>query len=231
MKRDKGQWVGAIIAAAGTGARMGGVDKLLAQLGGKPALAHVIDAFERCESIDQIVVVITEQSMAQVRQIISEEGWSKVAAPCRGGARRQDSVLAGLGRLKHCEWVVIHDGARPLVTVELIESGLKAAAETGSAVAAVRVTDTIKVTGVDRIVRHTPSRANLWAVQTPQVFRFDIISEAYRRVKDEVSDDAELVEQLGYVKVKLYAGSYENIKITTPADLVLAEALLGKQGK
>jgi len=231
LKRRRQPSVGAVIVAAGNSERMEGVDKIIIPLGGKPVLAYIIDTFEKCDSIDQIVVVLTERNMAQVRQLISERGWEKVTDLCSGGRRRQDSVLAGLGRLKHCEWVVIHDGARPLVTVDLISRGLEEAEETGAAAAAVRVTDTIKVVGVDRVVRHTPSRGSLWAVQTPQVFRYDIITEAYRRAKGEVTDDAEIVEQLGYYKVKLYAGSYDNIKITTPADLVLAEALLQKYGE
>jgi len=112
--------------------------------------------------------------------------------------------------------------------VDLIDCGLEAARETGAAVAAVPVTDTIKVAGDDRIVTETPLRHNLWAVQTPQVFRFDIIAEAYRRAKGEVTDDASLVEQLGY-RVKLYMGSYDNIKVTTPDDLALAEVLWHKR--
>jgi len=124
--------------------------------------------------------------------------------------------------------VVIHDGARPLVTGDLIEHGIEAARETGVAVAAVPVTDTIKVAGEDRVVQQTPLRRNLWAVQTPQVFRFDIITEAYHRAKGEVTDDASLVEQLGY-KVKLYMGSYDNIKVTTPNDLVLAVLIIANQ--
>jgi len=121
--------------------------------------------------------------------------------------------------------VVIHDGARPLVTKELIERGLEAAGETGAAAAAVPVTDTIKIAGDDRIVLETPLRQNLWAVQTPQVFRVDIISKAYQKAKGEVTDDASLVEKLGY-RVKLYTGSYDNIKITTGKDLLIAEVLL-----
>ncbi|MBI2329211.1 MAG: 2-C-methyl-D-erythritol 4-phosphate cytidylyltransferase, partial [Chloroflexi bacterium] len=147
---------------------------------------------------------------------------------CPGGERRQDSVAAGLSRLSNCHWVVIHDGARPLVTIDLIERGLAAASETGAAVAAVPVTDTIKVAGDDLIVQGTPPRRNLWAVQTPQVFRFDMIAEAYRQAKDEVTDDARLVEQLGY-KVRLYMGSYGNIKVTTADDLAIARVLWEKQ--
>jgi len=213
--------------AAGAGRRMGGVDKVLALLGGKPILARVIDAFQRCNSIDQVVVVVNRENLEKCRQLVAEEGWVKVIEVCAGGERRQDSVAAGLSRLSHCDWVVIHDGARPLVTVDLIERGLEAARETGAAVAAVPVTDTIKVAGDDRLVQQTPPRGNLWRAQTPQVFRFDIIAEAYRQAKGEVTDDASLVEQLGY-RVKIYMGSYDNIKITTPDDLVLAEALWQK---
>ena len=222
--------VGAIIAAAGESQRMGGVDKVFALLGGKPVLSRVIDAFQGCSSINQIVVVITTENLERCRQLITEEGWSKPIEVCAGGRRRQDSVAAGLNRLSQCQWVVVHDGARPLLTADLIERGLGAARETGVAIAAVPVTDTIKVAGDDRIVQQTLPRRNLWAVQTPQVFRFDIITEAYRQVDDEVTDDASLVEQLGY-KVKLYMGSYDNIKVTTPDDLALAEVLWQKHEK
>jgi len=230
MTTDEKKRTGAIIVAAGTSQRMGGVDKVLALLGGKPVLARVIDAFEGCGSVDQIVVVLSKQNLEQGQQLVAEQGWSKVTDVCLGGRRRQDSVLDGLGLLDQCDWVVVHDGARPLVTADLIDQGLEAAKETGAAVAAVPVTDTIKVAGTDRLVQHTPSRDDLWAVQTPQVFRFDIITEAYRRAEGEVTDDATLVEQLGY-GVKLYMGSYDNIKVTTPDDLILAEAFLQRRGK
>jgi 2-C-methyl-D-erythritol 4-phosphate cytidylyltransferase len=139
-------------------------------------------------------------------------------------------VAAGLSQLENCDWVVVHDCARPLVTADLIERGLTEARETGAAVAAVPVTDTIKMAGDDRIVHQTLLRQNLWAVQTPQVFRLDIIAEAYRQAKGEVTDDASLVEQLGY-KVKLYMGAYDNIKVTTPDDLALAEILWQRREK
>lgn len=209
---------------------MGGLDKVFALLGGKLILARVIDTFQRCSLVDQIVVVVNEESLEACQQLVAQQGWSKVTEVCLGGKRRQDSVLAGLSQLSHCEWVVIHDGARPLVTEDLISRGLKEVKETGSAIAAVPVTDTIKIAGDDGIVGQTPPRQSLWAVQTPQVFRFDIITEAYRQVKSEVTDDASLVEKLGY-KVKLYMGSYDNIKVTTPNDLAIAEALWQKQGR
>ncbi len=206
---------------------MGRVDKMFALLGGKPILARVIDTFQRCNSIDQIVVVVAKENLERCQQLVAEQGWSKVTEVCPGGERRQDSVAAGLSRLNQCQWVIIHDGARPLVTVDLIDRGLMEARKTGAAVAGVPVTDTIKLAMDDMIVQGTPPRRNLWAVQTPQVFRFDIITKAYQSAKGEVTDDATLVEQLGY-KVKLYMGAYDNIKVTTPDDLVLAEVLCRK---
>ncbi len=224
------QKAGAIIVAAGESRRMGGADKIFAPLGGKPILARVVDVFEECHSIRQVVVVVSEQNLEGCRRLAAEQKWSKATEICAGGRRRQDSVAAGLKRLKDCDWVVIHDGARPLVTADLIEKGLTEAGETGAAAAAVPVTDTIKLAGDDRIVLKTPPRQNLWAVQTPQVFRLDIIEEAHRRAKGEVTDDASLVEQAGY-DVKLYMGAYDNIKITTTDDLALAELLWEKHGR
>jgi len=209
---------------------MDGIDKVFAPLGGKPVIFYVLDAFEECESISQIVVVVSKDNVAKCRELIAEKKYAKPIEVCAGGKRRQDSVVAGLKRLDACDWVVIHDGARPLVTRELIERGLEVAQETGAAVAAVPVTDTVKIADDDQIVLETPPRQNLWAVQTPQVFRFDIISKAYQKAAGDVTDDASLVERLGH-KVKLYMGSYDNIKITNPDDLILAGVLLKKNGK
>jgi len=230
MKMDNQQKIGAIIVAAGRGERMDGADKVLALLGGKPILARVVDAFQKCSPVDQIIVVLSEPNLKRGEQLVAEQGWSKVSDVCPGGRRRQDSVAAGLSRLSNCDWIIIHDGARPLLTVDLINRGLEAAKETGAAVAAVPVTDTIKVAGDDRLVHQTPPRQNLWAVQTPQVFHTDIITEAYSRANGDVTDDASLVEQLGY-RVKIYMGSYANIKVTTPDDLALAEVLWRKYGQ
>ncbi|MDP6142126.1 MAG: 2-C-methyl-D-erythritol 4-phosphate cytidylyltransferase [Dehalococcoidales bacterium] len=218
------QKVGAIIVAAGRGERMSGLDKMFAPLGGKPVLARVVNVFEQCNSIDQIVVALSAQALEQGKKLVAQEGFSKVTDVCLGGKLRQNSVAAGLSRLKNCHWVVIHDGARPLVTVALIETGLGVAGEIGAAVAAVPITDTIKVAGDDRFVQKTPLRQNLWAVQTPQVFRSDIITQAYRKIRAEVTDDASLVERLG-CRIKLYMGSYDNIKITNVSDLALAEII------
>jgi 2-C-methyl-D-erythritol 4-phosphate cytidylyltransferase len=216
--------VAAIIAAAGDSQRMGGVDKMFAPISGRPVLARVIDTFQKCRSIDQIIIVMNSKNLDECRRLAARESWSKVTDICPGGKQRQDSVAEGLKHLKYAAWVVIHDGARPLVTIDLIEKGLDAAKETGAAVAALPVTDTIKVAGADDIVRQTLPRQNLRAVQTPQVFRIDVIQNTYRHVFGDVTDDASLVERAGY-KVKLYPGSYDNIKITSPADLASAEAL------
>jgi len=222
MTQDR---VGAVIAAAGDSRRMEGGDKILAVIAGKTVLAHVLDAFQECAAVDRVVVVLNEASLERGREIMEEHGFSRVKAICRGGERRQDSVYEGLKRLEGCGWIVIHDGARPCITVDLIERGVLEAAETGSAIAAVPVKETVKRVGGDRVIEGTPPRHDLWLAQTPQVFRSDIIMEAYGRQREEVTDDAALVEALGH-KVKVYMGSYDNIKITTPEDLKVAEMVL-----
>lgn len=204
---------------------MGGVDKIFASLWGKPLLAHSVDVFQGCPAIDQVVIVLSQDKVEAGRRLVREYNWSKVIEVCPGGVRRQDSVREGLKRLSGCQWVVIHDGARPCLGVDLIERGLEQARESGAAIAAIPVKDTIKVVSPDAFVEETPLRHSLWAVQTPQVFRFDIIDEAHRKAQGEVTDDATLVEQLGY-RVKVYPGSDTNIKVTSPEDLALAEAIL-----
>ncbi len=211
--------------AAGESQRMNGVDKITAPLGGKLVLDRVVSVFQSCEFIDRIALVLSEQNLELGRSLASGQGWNKVSSICTGGPRRQDSVASGLKGLTDCDWVIVHDGARPLVTPDLILKGLEAARETGAAIAAVPVTETIKTAGANMLVRGTPPRQELWTVQTPQVFRYDIIERAYREVKAEVTDDSSLVEKLG-IPVKLYMGAYDNIKITTPTDLSVAEALL-----
>ncbi len=217
--------VGAIVVAAGTGSRMGGADKIFANLAGKPLLAHTVDVFQMCPAIDQVVIVLSKERLDDGWQLVKEYRWSKVSEVCPGGPRRQDSVKEGLQRLSGCHWVVIHDGARPCLSQGLIEEGLNEARQYGAAVPAIPVTDTIKVVSSDSFVAETPLRQRLWSVQTPQAFRCDIINEAYRKAESDVTDDATLVENLGY-KVKVYPGSDTNIKVTTPEDLYLAEAFL-----
>ena len=225
MTEDK---VGAIIVAAGKSQRMGGVDKVFADLDGRPVLARVLDVFQECKAVDKAVVVLAQENLGRGQTLIANHHWTKVTALCPGGERRQDSVREGLSRLSDCQWVIIHDGARPLLTVDLIEQGLNQAQESGAAVAAVPVKDTIKTVSADSCVEETPDRNNLWAIQTPQVFRFDLISRAHQQIVQDVSDDAMMLEKLGH-KVMVYPGSYRNIKVTTPEDLVAAEIMLRKQ--
>ncbi len=220
--------VGAVIVAAGSSRRMGGEDKIFSVLHGQQLLARVIDVFQNCGAIGQIVVVLNWDNIERGRKLAAKRGWSKVSNVCLGGERRQDSVKNGLSLVKSCKWVVIHDGARPFVTADLIERGLEAARETGAAIAGVPATDTIKLVDRQNMVIETPERERLWAVQTPQVFRFDIINEAYGTVRKDVTDDASIVESAGG-KVKVYMGSNDNIKVTTPGDLEIAKMLLRKK--
>ncbi|MCK4221354.1 MAG: 2-C-methyl-D-erythritol 4-phosphate cytidylyltransferase [Dehalococcoidia bacterium] len=228
---DKVSGIGAVIVAAGRSERMGGIDKIFVPLGGKPLLAWSVDACQACDLVKQIAITLNESNLEPGRNLLRERTWSK-ASVCLGGCTRQDSVKEGMSQLGDCEWVMIHDGTRPFLTWDLISSGMKAALETGAAVAAVPVKDTIKCVDDTALVSETLERDKLWATQTPQMFRFDIISEAYQKLTTEVSDDAAAVELSGR-KVKLYMGSYSNIKVTTPEDLLLAEAIIdeGRRNK
>jgi 2-C-methyl-D-erythritol 4-phosphate cytidylyltransferase len=219
--------VGAVLVAAGKGERMGGVDKVFAPVAGKPLLAWVIEAFEKCSVVQDIVVVLHETSLERGKALVTEGNYSKVVEVCPGGLRRQDSVARGLEKLRGCDWVVIHDGARPCVNPNLIEQGLREAKGTGAAIAAVPAKDTVKRVGPGLVIEETPNRESLWMAQTPQVFRWDIVSQAYREASFAVTDDAALVEGLGY-EVKVYMGSYDNIKVTTPKDLALVELLMAQ---
>ena len=217
--------VGAIVAAAGDSRRMAGVDKQFVTIGGRPLLWHSLDALSRCEAIGVVALVLSERNLEAARSMVVANGWGKVTAVTTGGLRRQDSVRRGLETLGPCEWVLVHDGARPFLDAAMIGRGLCSARETGAAVAAVPVKDTIKLADDRMNVTETPPRDRLWAVQTPQVFRQELLAEAHRLVKEDVTDDAAMVERLG-VTVKLFEGSYSNLKVTTPEDVIAAEAIL-----
>jgi len=224
--KNKGSKLGVVIVAAGTSQRMVGINKLFAPLRGKPLLAWSVDACQGYSLVQQIILVLNDKDLARGQKLKKERGWSKVTL-CPGGARRQDSVREGLRQMRDCDLVMIHDGARPFLTPDLIEHGLKEARKTGAAVAAVPVKDTIKLAADERLIGETLQRDRLWAAQTPQIFRFDVITRAYDNLTAEVTDDAATVERLGY-KVKLYMGDYKNIKVTTPQDLALARIIAGE---
>lgn len=215
---------GAIIVGAGA-ARRAGFDKVFADLAGRPVVHHSLSVLQACRSVTQIVLVLSEENLARGEALRLSGEWPKLTHVCRGGRRRQDSVANGLALIGSSEWVIVHDAARPLITVDIVERGLAEAAETGAAVAAVPVIDTIKVVDAKRIVSATPPRDHLWAVQTPQVFRLSLLREAYAATDEEVTDDAALLERLGH-RVRVYMGANDNVKITRPGDLELAAFLL-----
>ena len=217
--------IGAVIVAAGASNRMCGVDKIFAEPEGKPLIAIVIDVFQHCASIDTIVIVMAEKYLERGQKLARDHGWSKVVSVCAGGERRQDSVKEGLQRLNGCEWVIIHDGARPCITSDIIERGLISARKTGAAIAAVPVKDTIKTVSPQGSIQGTLERQSLWIAQTPQIFKYSVILEAYNHSNDNVTDDASLVERMGH-KVEVFMGSYHNIKVTTYEDLAIARSFL-----
>jgi 2-C-methyl-D-erythritol 4-phosphate cytidylyltransferase len=206
---------------------MGGGDKLWVSMGGRPLLAHTLAVFQFCSTIDHISLVLSADRQKLGQSLVKGAHFGKVDSLCFGGDERQQSVRAGLEELTPCEWVVVHDGARPLVNAKLIEQGLLAARETGAATCAVPVQDAIKLVNDQNLVEKSLDRRRLWLVQTPQVFRYDLLVEAHRAAAKGpfASDDATLVERLGY-KVKVFMGSYQNIKVTTPDDFILAQMLL-----
>jgi 2-C-methyl-D-erythritol 4-phosphate cytidylyltransferase len=216
---------GAVIVAAGRSSRMGGIDKIYAPLAGRPLLCHSVAAFQAMSMVERIVVVTALERVADAEAVLRAGGFEEHISVCAGGDRRQDSVRAGLEQLGRVDHVAKHDAARPLVTPELIEAGFRAVAETGAASAAIPVVDTLKVADSDGNIVRTVPREALWAVQTPQVFDFELLLQAHLRSPGDVTDDAMLVEAYGH-RVKLFLGSPRNIKITTTDDFVLAEALL-----
>ncbi|MDP2918989.1 MAG: 2-C-methyl-D-erythritol 4-phosphate cytidylyltransferase [Dehalococcoidia bacterium] len=225
----KAEQIGVIIVAAGLSQRFGKVDKVLALLAGKPVLVHVLEPFIHFPGIDRIILPLNRHNLLPAKKLLAEYGWDRRIITCLGGKRRQDSVYAGFKKLGKCDWVIIQDGARPLVTTDLIERGMKAANETGAAIPAVPAKDTIKLADKDGIARWTLPRESLYNCQTPQVFRYEVLASAFEYIAQDVTDEAQLVELTGG-RVKLFPGAYDNIKITAPADLAIAEALLRSRG-
>jgi 2-C-methyl-D-erythritol 4-phosphate cytidylyltransferase/2-C-methyl-D-erythritol 2,4-cyclodiphosphate synthase len=223
----------AIVPAAGKGVRMGlkGPGKQFAYIHGKPVLARTLEALEASTEIDGIIVVTEAQQVGLGWQVVNDYAIGKVQAVVPGGKSRQESVWAGLQHMPiDTEIVVVHDGARPLVETELIDRSITTAREHGAVGIAVPVKDTIKVRNEAGFVVSTPPRASLWAIQTPQAFHYSILYEAHVKARESGyvgTDDCMLVEQLGK-PVQLVEGSYRNIKLTTPEDLIVAQAFLAE---
>lgn len=220
------KYCGAVIVAAGTASRMGGIDKVMAELDGEPMIARTVRTFQNCDAISEIVVVTRPDLIVPIMSLCA--GFDKVKAVVAGGASRQESVKLGLNALSNrVQLVAVQDGARPLVSDEVIDRTVRAAHSYGAAAPAVPVKDTIKVAQGGLVVS-TPDRSQLRAVQTPQVFDFDLLRGALKKAEAEnltVTDDCSAVEQMG-MSVKLVEGDERNIKITTPLDLKMAALLL-----
>ena len=217
---------GAVIVAAGSASRMGGIDKVMAPLRGEPMIVHTVRAFQTCDAIAEIVIVTRPDLILPITNLTS--GFDKVTAVVAGGSSRQESVSLGMNALSDkCELAAIQDGARPLVTWQLIDRGVRAAHAHNAAIPVIPVKDTIKVCN-SALVVSTPDRATLRAVQTPQVFDFDLLRGALKKAAEdgaEVTDDCSAVERLG-MSVRIVEGDERNLKVTTPLDLKLAEMLM-----
>lgn len=230
MNRKNHPFISAVIVAAGKSTRIKmDINKQYLEIGGKPVLVHTLSAFEKCRRIDEIILVVNSGDIFYCKDnIIDKYGFKKITKVIGGGDERQFSVYNGLKQVnKKCEIVLIHDGARPFVTEDVILKGIEKAEEFGASCIAVPVKDTVKIVEDGDVIESTPDRNKLWAVQTPQIFRYELIMKAYEKAcKDGYTgtDDTVLVERLGY-NVHVVLGNYYNIKITTKEDLVIAEAI------
>ena len=219
----------AIVLAAGSSSRMGGVDKLWAELGGAPLIAHALRAMAETPGVETVVVVAPEERHAAIGSLL--DGWDVNVRCVVGGARRQDSVAAGIAAAPEATWYLVHDGARALVTTGIASRVLSAARMHGAAIPGVPIADTVKRVHLDEDTRHaeviieTIERAPLRAIQTPQAFRGDLLRRAHAEVLDDATDDAAMLERLG-LAVVIVPGDPTNMKVTTPTDLEVARVLL-----
>ncbi|MFQ5709082.1 MAG: 2-C-methyl-D-erythritol 4-phosphate cytidylyltransferase [bacterium] len=222
--------ISAIIVAAGQGRRLGGtLPKQFQPLRGKPILFYTLKTFEESATIDEVTLVVSDDWLYHVSQeVVDKFAITKVRKIVPGGTERQDSVLAGLRSLESpTDLVVIHDGVRPFLSIAKLEEAIEAGKDFGAAILAIPPRDTIKI-GRDGLIEKTLIRESLWSVQTPQVFKLDVITAAYQQAYREGfygTDDSALVERAGY-PVKIVMGDYNNLKITTALDLQVAESFL-----
>ena len=206
---------------------MGGVDKIMAPLCRRPLVTHSLEAFESSPLVTRVVLVGPRDGVDAHRGLVLERGYVKVQV-VPGGERRQDSVRKGLDALGPVEWTIVHDGARPCIDAGMIEAGLQAAKETGAAAPSQPLSDTIKEVDDSGMVVRTLARERLRAAQTPQVFSTPLLRRAHEQVEEDVTDDAAMIEMTGG-SVRLFPGSRENLKVTTPLDLEIAEAILRRR--
>jgi 2-C-methyl-D-erythritol 4-phosphate cytidylyltransferase len=216
-ERGNGERVGAVVVAAGRSARAG-QDKIWADLCGRPVLAHTLDGLAGSGVIDELAVVVQPERDPDARALLAACSLRGTVLP--GGPRRRDSVHNGLQALRDCQWVIVHDGARPFLRSDLPRLGLDAARSTGAAVAAIRSRDTVKRVQEWQVLS-TPPREEMWLVQTPQVFRYELLAAALESTDDDVTDEATLLERMG-ISVRVFAGNADNWKLTSAEDLELA---------
>ena len=232
MRGAKRPRCAALVAAAGSSGRMGGINKLLEPLDGIPVLARTLTVLQQAETVDEIIVATREEDLVEISHLCKTYGITKCTKVIRGGETRVHSVmLAAMEVSPKTKLLAVQDGARPLVTTEVIDRAVLAAVRCGAAAPAVPVKDTVKVIGKDGAVVETPDRSTLRAVQTPQVFDATILKAALQSALDKeipITDDCSAVEHLGKT-VYLVEGDEENIKITTPMDIILAEAILRRR--
>ena len=220
------KYCGAVIVAAGTASRMRGIDKVMAELGGEPMILRTVRTFQNCDAIREIVIVTRADLVDRITELCS--GFSKVRCVTAGGADRPASVQKGLEKLSpKVRLAAVHDGARPLVTDAVIDRAVRAAHTYGAAAPGIPVKDTVKVV-TGGVVKETPDRSRLQAIQTPQVFDYDLLLGALEKARKDgasITDDSSAVERLG-MSVKIVEGDERNIKVTTPMDLKIAAMLL-----
>ena len=238
MEREKCR-CGAVVLAAGSGKRMhSDIKKQFLLIQDKPVIFYSLQAFQE-SFVDEIVLVVSEEDVDYCKKnIVEKYGFSKVKYIVPGGKERYHSVASGLKKLSDCDYIFIHDGARPMVTEEILERAYDCVRENGACVVGMPVKDTIKIADKDGFIHQTPDRNLVWMIQTPQVFEANLIKEAYSQLLlregelqeqgIHITDDAMVVETLMKHPVKLAEGSYENIKITTPEDLLIAENFRSK---
>lgn len=238
MKMDKSYRTAAVVLAAGSGKRMNaGVKKQYMEIAGRPVLYYSLKAFEE-SFIDEIVLVVSQDEIEQVQEsYVNQYGFRKISCIVSGGKERYHSVACGLQAVhQDCDFVFIHDSARPMLTQEILQRAYRAVQEEEACVVGVPSKDTVKIADEQGYVSVTPNRSLVWNVQTPQVFSYPLVHCAYEELLQkeqellaagvQITDDAMVVEHLAHHKVKLVEGSYENIKITTPEDVQIAERYL-----
>lgn len=234
MKKDK---CIAIILAGGKGKRMeSNVPKQYIEIHNKPILYYSLNQFQNCNIIDKIILVTGRDELTYCKEnIVDKYCFNKVTDIIEGGKERYNSVYNGLQAINECDYVFIHDGARPLIENSVISAAYECVKEYKACVVGVQSKDTVKISDEKGFIANTPTRENVWNIQTPQVFEWNIIKQAYDMLmksnSDDITDDAMVVENMLNYKVKLVQGSYENIKVTTPSDLVIASTFLGAKNK